>query len=49
MSLSQQSREWAIPLTLYGVRFIDIGHMGQSGARLPSHGDEDVRASEREP
>jgi hypothetical protein len=32
----------------YGVRFIDIGHMGQSDATLLSHGDEDDRASERE-
>jgi hypothetical protein len=32
----------------YGVRFIDIGHMGQSDAMLLSHGDEDYGASERE-
>jgi hypothetical protein len=32
----------------YGVRFIDIGHMGQPDARLPSHGGEDDDASERE-
>jgi hypothetical protein len=32
----------------YGVRFIDIGHMGQSDAMLLSHGDEDDGASERE-
>jgi hypothetical protein len=32
----------------YGVRFIDIGHMGHSDATLLSHGDEDDRASERE-
>jgi len=48
MSLPLQWREWATPLMQYGVRFIDIGHMGQSDATLPSHGDEDVRAIERE-
>jgi hypothetical protein len=46
--LPLQWREWAIPLMRYGVRFIDIGHMGQSDATLLSHGDEDDRASERD-
>jgi hypothetical protein len=49
MSLPLPWREWAIQLMRYGVRFIDIGHMGQSDATLLSHGDEDDRASEREP
>jgi hypothetical protein len=46
--LPLQWREWAISLMRYGVRFIDIGHMGHSDATLLSHGDEDDRASERE-
>jgi len=44
MSLPQRWREWAIPLMRYGVRFIDIGHMGQPDATVLSHGDEDDRA-----
>jgi hypothetical protein len=47
--LPPQLREWAIPLMRYGVRFIDIGHLGQSDATLLTHGDEDDRANEREP
>jgi hypothetical protein len=31
----------------YGVRFIDIGRMGQSDAVLLSNGDEDDGTSER--
>jgi hypothetical protein len=31
-----------------GGRFIDIGHMGQSGVTLLSHGDEDDGGSERD-
>jgi hypothetical protein len=31
----------------YGVKFTDIGRMGQSDAVLLSNGDEDDRASER--
>jgi len=44
MSLPLPWREWAIQLMRYGVRFIDIGHMGQSDATLLSHGDEYDRA-----
>jgi hypothetical protein len=44
MSLPQQWREWATFLMRYGVRFIDIGHMGQSDATLLRHSDEDDRA-----
>src|SRR5262245_47692896 len=43
MSLPLQWREWAIPRMRFGVRFTDIGHMGQSDATLRSH-----RASEHE-
>jgi hypothetical protein len=32
MSLPLQWREWATLLMRYGVRFIDIGHLGQSDA-----------------
>ena len=44
-----QWREWAIPLMRYDVKFLDIGHTGPSDATLLNHGDEDDRASEREP
>jgi hypothetical protein len=33
----------------YGERFSELGHTGRSNATLLSHGDEDDRASEREP
>jgi hypothetical protein len=33
----------------YDVRFSELGHTGQSGATLLSHGDEDDGASERDP
>jgi len=49
MSLPLPSREWAVHLMRYGVRFTDIGHMGHSDATLLSHGGEDDRASERDP
>jgi hypothetical protein len=49
MSLPLQWREWAFHLMRYGVRFAGIGHTGHSDATLLSDGDEDDRASEREP
>ena len=47
-------REWAVHLIRYGVRFTDIGHTGHSDwatlvRQKYRHGDEDDRASEREP
>src|SRR5215510_2044054 len=48
MSLPRQWRELATPLMRYGVRFIDIGHMGHSRRQKYRDGDEDDRASERE-
>jgi hypothetical protein len=32
----------------YGVRFSELGHTGQSGVTLLSHGDEDDGGSERD-
>src|SRR5262245_26391324 len=49
MSLPLQWREWAAPLMRYGVRFIDIGHMGRSRRQKYRDGDEEGRASKREP
>jgi len=50
MSLPPRWREWATPLTRYGVKFIDIGHMGQSDATLLRRkrlsGQEDGQAGE---
>src|SRR5262245_24738954 len=48
MSLQSQWREWATPLMRYGVRFIDIGRMGQSERQKYRDGDEEDRASEGE-
>ena len=47
MSLLLQSREWAIPLMLYGVRCSELGLTAHSDTVLPSDGDEADRASER--
>jgi hypothetical protein len=47
--LPLQSREWAIPLILYGVRSSELGLTAHSDTVLPSDGDEDDRASERNP
>ena len=54
MSLPLRRREWAVQLMPYGVRFTDIGHTGHPDwatlvRQKYRHGDEDDRASEREP
>jgi len=49
MSLPLQWREWAIPLMLYDVRCSELGLTAHSDTVLPSDGDEEDRASEREP
>jgi len=49
MSLPLPWRGWAIQLMRYAVRFTDIGHMGHSERQKYRDGDEDDRASEREP
>src|SRR5262245_25097366 len=49
MSLPPQWQKWAIPLMQYGVRFLELGHMGQSERQKYRDGDEEYRASKREP
>jgi len=49
MSLRLPWRGWAIQPMRYSVRFTDIGHMGHSEIQKYRDGDEDDRASEREP